>query len=78
MSETAFEIVARNLAKARGLKAQEEKAREGRLQERKTDLQKFFARHPDIQAWAEDMKAHFGDKVRVRSYGEKKQESDSF
>lgn len=68
-TETALTIAARNLAKARELKAQENEERRVRMEVRKAELQAFFGRHPEVRAWAEDMKAHFGDGVRVRRFG---------
>lgn len=65
----ALTIAARNLAKARGIAEQEAKAKAEHQAERKASLQAYFAEHPDVAAWAEDMKAAFGDGVRVRSFG---------
>ena len=68
MSDTAITIATRNLAKARELKAQENEERRVRMEARKAQLQAFFGRHPDVRAWAEDMKATFGSGVRVRGF----------
>lgn len=70
VSEDALTIAARNLAKARGIAEQEAKAKAERHAERKASLQAYFAEHPDVEAWAEDMKAAFGEGVRVRGFGE--------
>lgn len=71
MTESAIDIAIRNLAKSRLIAQDEAMDREKRLEARKAELQAFFAAHPDVKAWAEDMKAHFGDGVRVRSFGAK-------
>jgi hypothetical protein len=66
---SAIEIALRNLAKSRQIAQDEALDRAKRLEARTRELQAFFAEHPDVKAWAEDMKAHFGDGVRVKRFG---------
>lgn len=65
----ALAIAVRNLAKARGIAEQVASAKAERQTARKASLQAYFAEHPDVAAWADDIKAAFGDGVRVRSFG---------
>lgn len=70
MTESAIDIALRNLAKSRLIAQEEAMDRAKRLEARTQELKTFFAQHPDVMAWAEDMKAHFGDGVRVKRFGE--------
>jgi hypothetical protein len=69
MNETALQIAARNLAKARATQEAQLQVRNARLEERKVELQKYLNTFPALKEWALDIKEHFGGGVRVRRFG---------